>query len=67
MKSIFVFQFDVNNNLTTDAQNLKFGTEIDHKYTYKFYLIIINKHKHGSGANFEIIFDRFNIDKICTS
>lgn len=25
-------------------------------------MIIINEHKYANGANFEIIFDRFNID-----
>jgi hypothetical protein len=51
MKSIFVFQFDGDNQLTTDAKDLKFGIEIDHKHTYKLYMSIINKPKHANGAD----------------
>jgi hypothetical protein len=49
---------------------VKCGKEIGHKRIYKLQMqcsFSVNSYKHGCGEDlFEIIFNTFNVDRICT-
>jgi hypothetical protein len=49
---------------------MKFGKEIGHKLVYKVRMqcsLSVDSYRRGGGENlFQIIFNTFNVDRICT-